>query len=211
MNIEDRLENMERELGHLKRRNCLLLGAILFVAGVLVVPTMFEITAPRARAQVPGTAKEIRANQFLLVDENGETRGGLFMSKDGPSLSVGDVNGRPGACLYVSKGCPQLVLQDENGNTRTSLGVFKDGPSLTVFNENGDPGATLGVAGNSQGLIVGNKYGKVRATLLTTKSGPQLMLYDEYDTARVATGVTEGVPFLAIYKENGKVLWVPKK
>ena len=51
MTIEERLENMERELGRVK-----------------------EVLA---RSQVEGTAKEIRANSFVLEDENGKPRVGL--------------------------------------------------------------------------------------------------------------------------------------
>jgi hypothetical protein len=93
MTIEEHLENMERELGCMKRRNRWLLGAILLIAGGLIVPGVFETTAVRARAQVAGKAKEIRANRILLDDENGKLRVGLAVFKNGPGLVLADEKG----------------------------------------------------------------------------------------------------------------------
>jgi len=115
MTMEERLENMERELGRVKRRNHKLLGAILLVAGGLIVPAVFETTAFRARAQGAGTAKEIRAKSIVLEDESGKPRAVLGADKDGPTL----------------------ILYDENGKPRAGLGVGKDGPGLTLLDEKG--------------------------------------------------------------------------
>ena len=91
MTIEERLENMEREVGRQKRRTRWLLGAVLLVAGGLIVPGMFETTAIRARAQVARTATEIKATvinateikvrDFVLEDKNGEIRAMLLWTK----------------------------------------------------------------------------------------------------------------------------------
>ena len=115
MIIEDRLENVERELGRQKRRNRWLLAAILLLAGGLIVPAVFETTAFRARTQVARTAKEIRANKFVLEDKNGKERASLLVTGFGSWLS----------------------LDDENGETRIGLGIFADDPSLTLYDENG--------------------------------------------------------------------------
>ena len=74
MSIEERFENMERELKRMKRRNRWLLGAILLVAGGLIVPGVFETTAVRARAQVAGKAKAIET----LGKENREDHKEIF-------------------------------------------------------------------------------------------------------------------------------------
>jgi len=99
MTIEDRLENMERELGRLKRRNRWLSGAILLVAGGLIVPPVFDLTTFRVQAQAAGTAKEIRANKIVLVDENGKARVQLGMLLNGVSgLSLGTEMAIPASC-----------------------------------------------------------------------------------------------------------------
>ena len=66
MTIEERLAYLELQLGRVKRRNRWLLGAILLVAGGLIIPTAFEITALQAGAQAGRTAKEIRANGVMM-------------------------------------------------------------------------------------------------------------------------------------------------
>lgn len=111
MTIEERLENVERELGCQKRRNRWLLGAILLVAGGLIAPKVFETTAIRARAQGVGTAKEVRA--------------GLVVTKVGPGLSLWDEKGKPRAQLVASNDGPSLSLFDENGNERFRAGKAK--------------------------------------------------------------------------------------
>jgi len=89
MTIEDRLENMERELGRVK-----------------------EVLA---RSQVKGTAKEIRANSFVLEDENGKPRAGLHMTKYGPSLALNDEKGVARAALNMAKYGPGLMLFGPDG------------------------------------------------------------------------------------------------
>ena len=39
--------------------------------------------------------KEVRANRFILEDENGKPRAELSMEKDGPCLHLFDKNSRP--------------------------------------------------------------------------------------------------------------------
>jgi len=98
MTIEERLENMERELGRQKRRKRWLLGVILLVvAGSLIVPVLFETTAFRTRAQVKATAKEIRARSFILEDEYGRRRAELSLVNNIPGLALYDENVKPRA------------------------------------------------------------------------------------------------------------------
>ncbi len=136
MTIEERLENMEREMGRVRRRNRWLLGTILVVVGGLIVPAVLETTAFRARAQVAGTAKQIRANDFVLEDQNGETRAILGVGKYGPSLTLYDENGKARAELGMFKNGPSLNLYDEKCNPRGMLAMIKDRPGLLLFDEN---------------------------------------------------------------------------
>ncbi len=61
--------------------------------------------------------KEIRANRFILEDENGKTRAEISMEKDGP-------------CLH---------LFGENDKVCLGLTVGKDGPDLRLFDKNSRP------------------------------------------------------------------------
>jgi hypothetical protein len=66
-------------------------------------------TAGKAQAQVMGPAKKvIRANEFVLEDENGKARAGLAAFKDGPGLGLSDAKGTPRAGLAAFKDGPVL-------------------------------------------------------------------------------------------------------
>jgi hypothetical protein len=94
MTIEERLENMERELGRVKRRHRWLLSAIFLVAGGLIASRVFETTAIQAQAQGAGTAKQVRARSLILEDEKGKLRAMLAVFKEGPSLVLLNKNGK---------------------------------------------------------------------------------------------------------------------
>jgi len=126
--IEERLENMERELGRQKRRNRWLLGAILLLVGGLVAAWAFKTTVTTAQAQGAGAVKEVRANSFVLEDENGKGRAILFALQDETDLLLWGGNGKSYARLNVTKDGPKLALSDENGKDRATLLVSKDGP-----------------------------------------------------------------------------------
>ena len=145
MTIEERLEKMEKEMRRQKRCNRWLLGAVLLVAGGLVVPAVFETTASRARAQGVGTVKEIRANKILLEDQKGMVRAGLDIGSDGRFLALLDENGKGRAVLDVTKDGPRLLLLDANSKTRAELTVVKDFPNLKLNDENGKTRGGLGV------------------------------------------------------------------
>jgi len=182
MTIEERLENMEKELARLKWRNRCLLGAILLVAGGLVVPLMFETTALRARAQVAGTVKEIRANKISLCDINDVTRAELTASKDGPGLG----------------------LYDEKGIARALLTVLKDGPGLGLYDEKGMPLAKLAVTNGESMLTLCDEKGQARTWLRVAEDGPILVMRDEKGQARTGLSVGKYGPRLLMRDENGK-------
>ena len=88
--------------------------------------------------------KVIRANQFVLEDENGKTRAVLDVGKDGvPGLYLYDDTGTPRIMLGVSKGGSVLALCDKNGKTIISLTVSNDGSSLRLSDDNGKTRAVL--------------------------------------------------------------------
>ena len=200
MTIEERLENMERELGRQKRRNRWLLGAIIVLLGGLVAAGAFKTTVTTAQAQGAGTAKLISANNFFLIDENGRPRAALFVGKDGPSLSLSDENGKTRVWLRADKDGVGLGLYDENGKNRALLVAGKDGPSLSLGDENG----------------------KIRAGLATLKDSPTLVLFDENGQGRFMAGKAKIITpdgktieypesSLILFGPDGKVIWSAKK
>jgi hypothetical protein len=102
-----------------------------------------------ATAQAQGAniePKVVRANQFVLEDENGKTRAVLDVGKDGvPGLYLYDDNGTPRAMLGVGNYGSMLALCDKNGKTLIALTVSKDGSSLRLSDDNGKPRVRLTV------------------------------------------------------------------
>ena len=134
MTTEERFEQLEAKL---KRCNRLLLagGALIVALSVLVcVGVAQKLTNSKPTAKVQGmnsfVPDVVRAREFVVVDENGETRAMLDADKNGPALSMFDTQGKPRAILNVDKDGPGLVMADANGKTSTSLNVTKDGPDL---------------------------------------------------------------------------------
>ena len=230
MTIEERLENMERELGCQKRCNRRLLGAMLLLAGGLIVAGAFKTTVTFAQAQGSGTAKEVRANSFVLVDENGKGRAILYalqdytdlliwgvngksyarlsVSKDGPKLALSDENGKDRATLLVSKDGPWLALSDEKGQTRAGLDVTKDGPKMALYNESGKSCAALNLFEDEPRLTLGDENGKIRVWLSLVKGCPVLNLYDQNGKRR--TGLS-AAPGLALWDEKGQIRFAAGK
>jgi len=93
MTIEERLENMEREVGCVKRRNRWMLGAILVFLAGLVAAGVFKALVTPVQAQGAGVVKEVRAKAFVVEDEKGMPRALLVGGPDGPMLVLSDEKG----------------------------------------------------------------------------------------------------------------------
>ncbi|MFH1023284.1 MAG: hypothetical protein V1809_07820, partial [Planctomycetota bacterium] len=100
--MEQRLENMERQLGRMRRFNRWLLVVVGLAVGgwwLLGVGGLRPIISIAQAGE--GGNKEIRANQFIVEDENGKTRIVLGVVKGGPGLILFDEGGKPRATLFI--------------------------------------------------------------------------------------------------------------
>ena len=133
-NVEERLERLERTT----RRYRLVLAGIGTV--VLVCAVIWVVLGGVGRVQAQQSAKAgkvIRANKFILEDENGKVRAELTMDKGGPILELGNENGKVRAELFTdSSGRPWLALYNKYGNC-IRLTISKDGTALDLFDESG--------------------------------------------------------------------------
>ncbi len=112
MTIEDRLEKLEKELSRAKGRNRWLLVSLCLGIGLLAgVCWSGAASTQPARAAL----KVVRANEFILEDENGKNRAQLGVDKNGSVLSLYGENGKKRAELGVVKAGAGLVLADEKG------------------------------------------------------------------------------------------------
>ena len=96
-------------------------------------------TEATADAQGANTGpKVIRATQFILEDETGNTRATLAVSKGRrPGLTLLDEKGKSRVMLTAATAGPGLLLFDDTGKTRARLDVSKDGPVLRLRDETG--------------------------------------------------------------------------
>lgn len=219
MTIEERLENMERELGRLKRRNRWLLGAILLVAGGLAVLVLFKTTPFQVRTQAEGTVKEVRANRISLVDENDKILASLSADKDGSRLEFYDENEASLASLNAKKDGSTLTLWDLEHRSLAVLGAQSEyGPSLSLSASAKARAFLSADKDGSSRLSLSDENGKTRASLDVDKDGPKLYLFDENESFRLVAGTTELVTSngkkikypessLILFGPDGKVIW----
>jgi hypothetical protein len=154
----ERLQCLERKQAELQRANRRLgsiTGALLLVAGALVLMGQTEAKQPQS----------LEAAQFVLRGSDGKVRGAMGITPDGAvGLNLNDVkgdtritldlasDGSPGLDFYDSQGklratfalgttgTPGLGLYDDTGKLRTSLDVpAVNTPGLAFYHEGGQP------------------------------------------------------------------------
>ena len=124
-------------------------------AGYILVTTREKLQQNLPAVTHPVAAgaavKEVRANRFVLVDENGRTGAMLSVDTDGPRLRLFDEQGRLRINLAVVKDGPRLDLTDKNGKPRAQLGVGRtvspDGRGITY------PESSLRLFGPDQTVV----------------------------------------------------------
>jgi len=194
MRTDERIENLEKGLASARRFNRGLLAAVGLVLGVWILAGTFGPTM--AAAPAGGAAvREVRANRFVVEDENGNVRATLDVGKDGPSLDLRDENGKIRAMLTVWKDRPSLDLRDENGKMRAMLDVGKDGMGLHLRDEKGKVRVALRVDKDGPALALADKNGETRAVLDVGKDGPGLALADE--KGKATWGTPQSAPVAA--------------
>ena len=87
MNIDERLERLEKQMRFYKRLVIVL--ALVIVAGV----TMGQADYSKRVVTKPTYGEEIQATQFLVVDKEGRTRAFIGMFGNDPGIRLYDENG----------------------------------------------------------------------------------------------------------------------
>ncbi len=149
MTTEERLENLEREVGRAKRRSRWLLAALGLGLAALALVWALAGGAPGA---------EVRARRLVLEDDEGRERATLEMGAYGPRLRLLDAAGQDRARLAVIADDSGLSLADENGKFCALLRVSKEGRALGLADENGKPRVVLCV--RKDGSVLSLEKGK---------------------------------------------------
>jgi hypothetical protein len=175
------------------RRRWKLLGI-----GTISVLALVVLLGAAGGTKVP---EEIRAKQFVLVDQNGKIRAMLRSFENGSaSLTVNDDAEKPRITMGVEGvGNPLLALIDRTGKDAR---VF-----LSMIQGVAAQGVQGVVSPSVFGLTIKGQAGKERIELAVTDGTPDLTLYDrsgqERATLRV-DGMTGGTPRLNFFDKDGK-------
>lgn len=186
--VDDRLAALDAAVARLtvenRRHRRTGRAAILLAAGALMM-------APMSASQ---TSNEVRAKQFVLVDEAGGTRGALMVNPDGSSA---------------------LVLSDERQRTRLTVSVAREGATELALTDGRDKRRFItGIdASNTPFLSLRNAEStSASASLAVVGAGnPVLRLADAAGRPRLVTSVVgEDVSFALLGTKNrhGAVLAV---
>ncbi len=248
MTTDERLTRVESQLARARSLNgflvacmilCLALCIFLCLGGWFIHKTFTAEVArtrsdgrklsTRETALTKSTTKEIRANSFVVVDEDGKTRAtlnasegagglrlfdkngnvcfGLVGDGNGPFLSFGDENGNIRLLLGKVKDVFRLSLLDENHKERAGLWLDKNMPMLLLRGENERSSATLFVGKTGTSLSMRGENESPRAELTAGEDGTVLRLRDENGKGRAVTAVMKNTPLLGLFDENGKLIW----
>ncbi|MFQ5896989.1 MAG: hypothetical protein ACE5JN_01900 [Candidatus Methylomirabilia bacterium] len=169
---EPTLDMLTNRLGRLERENrwWRILGSA--AVGVLALGLLMGATAGKV-------SKEIRAERFVLVDENDKMLAELstlsrMQGLRGPEPLVADLS--------------RLILYDRDTNPRAALGVGLDGsPHLLLYGS----GETV------QGRLMVLASGAPALSLFDSDKGLRAVL-------RLGTG---GSPRLVLADKHGKIIW----
>lgn len=160
---EERLGNLERELTRAQRNNRrMIIVGMGMALGALALLVVFGSPVSVARAQEEAADKTIiRAHEFVLVDEQGETR----------------------AILSTIRDTAKLILFDEKGKRRAVLSADKAASRLELFSwKGGWPRATLYVVEPWAELVLSDAQKENKAILYSSTDKASLGLYGKQKT-----------------------------
>jgi hypothetical protein len=126
--------------------------------------------------------KEIRANRFVLEDENGKKRAELSMLIGGPGLTLYDGDGLPRASLVLIEGTAALHLSDENDKSSIEVSTSKGWSTICLRDKNGKDRINLSMLEDEPSLTMDakNRPGCIFLGMTKDKSrSPLLVLRDE--------------------------------
>ncbi len=160
-----RLARLERANGRRRWISWLLLvglaGSLALSAAIIFDPSLV--------AGIAGAGGEIRAQGFVLEDQEGNVRGSWYLEEDrSVRLSIHDAAGRARMNFTVREdGAPGISLADEDDRRRVVLGLLPDQTSTLVFADgNGVPRSVLGVSRQgSASLLFADQDGTSRVSL----------------------------------------------
>ncbi len=183
---------------------------LLAVAAALLVGDL-AVRVVRAAPQ-GGAPRAVIAQEFRLIDAQGNMRASLAMRPDGgPGLVFADKQGKSRAAIGLSDDQSFLALYDTEGHARLRVTLLNDGSvGLTLQDKNQKQRSALRLqADGSPVMTLNDAEGKNRAALATESDGnPALTLSNKEGKGGAALLFTpEGNPVAIFKNKDGKVIW----
>lgn len=150
--------------------------AAVAAAGLLGGALSDWLRGTPAFAQEDGT-EAVTAQEFRLVDAEGELRAVLGLREDGMVA---------------------LVLNDQSGRKRLSMGAGDEGAAVIVGDEEGEKRLAVGFANAVPLIALADKAGRERLALTVAEDTSAIMLQDEAGTGRAGIMFSEGIPFVSL-------------
>ncbi len=86
----------------------------------------------------------VQAQQFILVDSNGNKQAGLFATATGPTMQFYDDRQVLRAAIGWAPGASSVQLFDADGHMRATIAAFDSGePMVQLFDSEGHATKTL--------------------------------------------------------------------
>lgn len=209
---------------------------VVLVLLTLVGAQTVEALLDDEKAKAPVQHSEIRAERFILVDSDGDERGGMIVAKNGTAELYVKGKGNDGNIdLSVKQdGAARLVLGATDGLVLLDVAVHDDKNPLIIFRDR-KAARRMSLLVTDDGLVDLSMYDKNQKRRLLVGLGddgsPRAVLRngDEKDVVRLvapATGHTgidildpktdamlsiqmseDGIPDIAAFGENGAKSW----
>jgi hypothetical protein len=201
MSTDERMEKMEGQLARIRWINRCLIACIVLSLGVWFILKTFGPETAWAGSGV----KVIRANAFVLEDENGKVRATLGLI-DGVGLSIFDEDGRRRAALGVDKERSKLQLLGDKGNVCIDLKAY-EGVGELALGGGGRPLVILNALPDDTGLCLYDEKGKQRLRLGASKIGAVLAVCHEDGRSGVRLVTSSAGPEVTLFDKNGRQVW----
>jgi hypothetical protein len=132
-----RIDGLEKQNEQLARQNrrlrWVVAGTVLLIGSLVLLARM-----PSGQVQAePSPSRTLEADKLTLRDEQGNTRAGLTVGKDGPTLTFYDEQGKARAGLGLSRQGTALRFLNNDGRAMAGLSVERGGIAVGYLDEAG--------------------------------------------------------------------------
>jgi hypothetical protein len=195
----------------MKEQRSWLYVIVMILSGLVGGALSGHFWPPEHEALAATRAGTIRAQNFVLVDQTGNQRGVMQVTRDGKTrLAFNDARSEDRVeLLTATDGSTGLRFYDRDGKKLLALGEAPDGRAgLAIFGSNGTMIAGFGLSAPDETSLTlfDHNTGRARVGIGVAKGGePALVLLDQSGTERAELSLrTDGTAGLAIVDQQGK-------